>query len=462
MKNTVEAVKYGISTLKVSPNEMFSLIESSKGYEGNDYKRWLANEIIKIAEKDGIGFSQLLVKKLAIVSEIMENVDVSIKPEWLDTFKSMLSVDNIVSVNFDEIGSPLEDIDWYSGIDLIFDRSFSDKLPVFAGDYAFVAKLESDPCDKSSELFKFAKEHNIVPKNKGSLLLLRMCNYVEAGEIGNEFKFAFFVNTGFLYDIDNKDIVSFFLKYFNYDGIVIDSSELLTDVSHKNQYAFVVCTPRTGTLSQSSFILSEKAIVEGKLVTVSDKRRYSRSPLSAYDNLPNEGKPIGELLLTGNSLKAFSIDGNERLNSVLITDKNFKEAVVIYSVWWSLKYCGFSTGIKELLTGSQDFEELYYNCLPLFLFNTESYFSGENNIFDVTTSEFIKNELESAEVHFSYEAKELMSVCKGFLDFCGEDAKGKTFETIRAESVHDGLNNAYLLAINKLKEYICSMYRRME
>ena len=86
MKSTVEAVRYGIETLKVSPNEMFSLIESSQGYTGDDYKRWLANEIIKIAVKDGVGFSQLLVKKLAITSEIMENVDVSFKPEWLGVF----------------------------------------------------------------------------------------------------------------------------------------------------------------------------------------------------------------------------------------------------------------------------------------------------------------------------------------------------------------------------------------
>lgn len=462
MKNTVEAVKYGMETLKVSPNEMFSLIESSQGYSGDDYNRWLANEIIKIAEKDGIGFSQLLVKKLAITSEIMENVDVSIKPEWLSVFKKLLKSDKVISVNFDEVGEPLEDFDWYSGVDLMFDKAFADRLPKFDSSYAFVAKLESDACDKSSELFKFAKEHNIVPKNKGSLLLLRMCNYVDACEVGDEFKFAFFVNTGFLCDNENRDVISFFLRYFNYQGFVIDSSELLTDVSHKNQYAYVVCQPRMGTESQSSFIFSERAIKDNKLVAVSTKKRYSRSSQSALENLPNEGSVIGELRLHNNTLKAYTVVGDENLGAINITDKNFKEAVVIYSVWWSLKYCGFSTDIKELLTGSQDFDELYYNCLPLFLFNSESHFSGADNVFNVQTSDFIKNELEKAEVHFSYEAKELMSVCKGFLEFCGDDAIDKTFEIIRVEANHDGLNNAYLLALSKLKEYISSMYRRME
>ena len=57
MKNTREAIRYGIETLGVTPEEFFSLIESSNGYSGDDYGRWLANEIIKIAEKDNVGYS---------------------------------------------------------------------------------------------------------------------------------------------------------------------------------------------------------------------------------------------------------------------------------------------------------------------------------------------------------------------------------------------------------------------
>lgn len=458
MKNTVEAVKYGIETLRVSPNEMFSLIESSQGYVGDDYRRWLSNEIIKIAEKDGIGFSQLLVKKLSIVSSIMENVDVSIKPVWVKVFRKLLSSDTIVSVNFDEVGAPIEGFDWYSGVDLMFDKGFYNRLPKYEGTYAFVAKLESDACDKSSELFRYAKEYNIAPKNKGSLLLLRMCNYVEANDIGSDFKFAFFVNTGFLTDIENSDVISFFLRYFNYEGFVVDSSELLTDVAPKNQYAYVVCSPRgIGTVSQPCFVLAERAIKDNKVAVVSSKKRYSRGLLSAYASLPEEGKPLGSLLLGKTSLSAY----NTWDKGKVITDLNFKESVVLYGVWWSMKYGGFSTDIKELLTGSQDFEELYYNCLPLFLFNTDSHFGGAENVFDVTSSDFIIKELEAAEVHFCFEAKELMTVCKGFLDYCGEEVKGKTFEEIRVEANHDGLNTAYLTALSKLKEYICSAYRRM-
>lgn len=466
MKNTIEAIKYGMDVLKVSPNKMFSLLESSQGYTGDDYGRWLANEIINIAEKDGVGFSQLLVKKFAIISEILGNVDVSIKQEWLDTFKRLLGTENIVSVNFDEIGTSIEGLDWYSDIDLMFDKGFADKLPKFDGKYAFVAKLESDPCDKSSELFKYAKEHNIICKNKGSLLLHRMCNYVDANQLGSEFVFAFFVNTQFLCDVENRDTLSFFLKYFSCKGFVVDSSELLTSLTYENHYAFIVCTPRDSQSVQDGFVLTTRVLTDEGFKRVGKSKRYSRSVDSAFTDFKADGNVLGSLHFSNGVLKAHSLDNlsNNEVdtdNELPITDVNFREAVVVYAVWWSLRYCGFSTDIKKLLTGSTDFEDLFYNCLPLFLFNTDSYFVG-GSTFDVTTSEFIIKMLDEAEVHFSYEAKELMSVCKGFLDFCGDDVKGKTFEDIREEANHDGLNNSYLLALAKLKEYICSMYRRME
>lgn len=467
MKNTIEAIKYGMDVLKVSPNKMFSLIESSQGYNGSDYGRWLANEIIKIAEKDGVGFSQLLVKKFAIISEILGNVDVSIKPEWVSVFKKLIGTETVVSVNFNELGTTLEGIDWYSDIDLMFDKGFSDKLPKFEGKYAFVAKLESDPCEKSGELFKYAKEHNIVCKNKGSLLLHRMCNYVDANQLGSDFVFAFFVNTQFLCDVENKDTLSFFLKYFSCKGFVVDSSELLTSLTYENHYAFVVCTPRDGQAVQDGFVLSTRVLSDEGFKKVGNSKRYSRSNESAFNDLKLGGTTLGSIYFSNGLLEAHSWDDFENIDfgslrgEYPVTDANFREAVVVYSVWWSLRYCGFSTDIKKLLTGSTDFDELFYNCLPLFLFNTDSYFVGGCPL-DVTESEFITKMLDAAEVHFSYEAKELMSVCKGFLDFFGEEVKGKTFEQIREEANHDGLNTSYLMALAKLKEYICSMYRRME
>ena len=48
MNKVKDAIRYGIETLGVTPEMMFNLIESSNGYAGEDYSRWLANEIINI------------------------------------------------------------------------------------------------------------------------------------------------------------------------------------------------------------------------------------------------------------------------------------------------------------------------------------------------------------------------------------------------------------------------------
>ena len=62
MKKTVQAVKYALDTLHISPDSLFKLIETSQGYEGEDYNRWLAEKIIRTADSEGIPFTELLVK----------------------------------------------------------------------------------------------------------------------------------------------------------------------------------------------------------------------------------------------------------------------------------------------------------------------------------------------------------------------------------------------------------------
>ena len=106
MKYTREAIRYGIETLGVTPDELFSLIESSEGYDGDDYRRWLAARIIEVAERDGVGFTQLLVKKFAITQSLAEEYsDDGIKEEWLEYFNSVFSNFNVFSVGIEGIGS---------------------------------------------------------------------------------------------------------------------------------------------------------------------------------------------------------------------------------------------------------------------------------------------------------------------------------------------------------------------
>ena len=72
MKHIKDIIRYGVETLHVTPEQLFSLIESSNGYDGEDYKRWLSNQIIRLAEKEGMGYSQLLVKKFSIIQSLIE------------------------------------------------------------------------------------------------------------------------------------------------------------------------------------------------------------------------------------------------------------------------------------------------------------------------------------------------------------------------------------------------------
>lgn len=124
MRKTKSAIKYGMETLKLSSDELFKLIESSKDYVGSDYKRWLARKIIELAEKDGIGYSQLLVKKFNIINSIMEEVAEtdSIKEEFLDIFKSTLKGE-LYSNGFPYLGTELK-VDWGKGIDYDKNNSF--------------------------------------------------------------------------------------------------------------------------------------------------------------------------------------------------------------------------------------------------------------------------------------------------------------------------------------------------
>ena len=154
MRKAKSAVMYGMETLRVSPDELFKLIESSQGYDGDDYNRWLAGRIIEVAEKDGVQFSQLLAKKFVIVNEILEEVsDVqSIKEEFLDIFKSTLN-DTLYSVDFEGLGEAVE-VDWFTGLDLdsenekkyyiVYDRN-GNYIDVVIYDDSFCYKADIEP-----------------------------------------------------------------------------------------------------------------------------------------------------------------------------------------------------------------------------------------------------------------------------------------------------------------------------
>ena len=484
MKRTIEAVKYGIETLGISPNALFDLIKSSNGYDGDDYNRWLANEIIKIAEKDGVGYSQLLVKKFSIISSILDGVDVSIKKEWLDFFSSMLGVDSglVMSINFDGIGTKFEeDVDWYSDVDLMSEKFFSEgNLPEnlmsnLRGDseenFAIVAKLESDSCSKNSELFKSAKSVGVVCKNKGSMLLYRMCNLAEAWDLGTNFKFGFFVSTSFLSDEENIDIINLFLRYYDYKGIVVNSVNLFDETYLENKYVFVVCTPSEGVSAHDGFVFKEGIIKDSSVRILNTVRRYSRSNVSMLKFLqetPWSGTVLGYLDVPVGREHCCVVSNEESEDSIEITETNLKHIIVYFSVVRSLSKSGLSSDIKLVMDGHSEFDSLFYNCLPLFLFDVNSKFKKEDNVenfFDIEDYTFIQSLLSKGEVYYSYESKELLGICRGFMEYVKKEVgskNGLSFEEIRKEANHADLNEQYLSALVNIKDYIKSLYNKFK
>lgn len=467
MNNTVEAVKYGIETLKVTPDAMFSLIESSNGYTGDDYNRWLANEIIKIAEKDGVGYSQLLVKKFSIIQSMSEESDATIRLEVLDKFKELIGCDNLYSIGFEFLGTPIEDVDWFNGVDYdSLNSYFVEELPndvkeaiVENNDIAFITRLSSSSCSKNCDMFKSAKELSISCKSEGSLLLYRMCSIIDTFNSSKNFKFAFLCNTDFLSSKENEGILKYFSQYFNLEGIVLKSNELFEDSYLSNSFAFVVCTPRdVGSDLQDGI----------ELKTNEGMKLYSRSTKSMLEKLIEDSEGISTMgddlvgymnVSRANNLYLTDEADSKARYSIPITMENLEEVVLYYCISKSLGFFGFSSEITKIMTGHSMYDKLYYSCVPLFLFDDENAISG------IQQSELALNLLEKGEIYFSYESKELVSTCKGFMDFLKESSglsAEEDFASIRREANHPELNELYISSLRNLKDYIKALYREVE
>lgn len=513
MKNTKDAIRYGIETLGVTPEEMFSLIESSEGYSGDDYSRWLAAKIIEIAEKDGVGFTQLLVKKFAITQSLAEEYsDDSIKEEWVSKIKELLGIETeeeraVYSVGMEDFGSELEDIDWFNGIDLdeVNGNFVSEKLPEeFRNDFlndnnvTLFCKLSSDSPDKGSDLFKELKTLGITCKSEGVLMLYRAIQLVKSHEsCTNNFRFAFLASSNFLTDKDNAGILKLFLSYFKYNGFVVDSTELLKDSFTKGRFVLVVCHPRTFKDDmQDGFVLGKAFMRDGTML-LEDTKRYSQSEHGMLEYLErtslkymtdivcvsgDEGlecgfgceRAYGYLVYNDSGYLSVASLPKKGYKCLPIIKENFTDVVIYFSVVKCLKGFGFATGIGELISGHALYEELFYNCLPMFLFGPDNV-CCDNGVFSLNgttcrlenklafANEFVSGLLENGEVAFSFEAKQLLDIVKTCYEKKpeGYNMVGKTFGDLRVELDNDDIIKQYLTATIALGDYINTLYRKM-
>ena len=490
MKNTIDAIKYGLETLNVTTKEMFNLVESSKGYDGDDYKRWLANEIIKIAEKDDIGYSQLLAKWFNLIQSIIEEYsDDSIKKSFEEKIEEYISNDVVYTVGMSsekDYGVKGDDIDWGNRVDLPFNYDFIEGLPDDLKDgllenkgvTIFLKVNSKSTFKKSSDIVTDAKINGISIKNYESMMFYRMCTLMRAlDEQGTKFKFVFIADTKVLYDKENADIIKYLLSFFNYEGFVVNSKDLYEGSFTSEEYAIVKCTLR-GMYDeiQDGFLLRRAEEVDGKFTLVGREKRYSRGgdmfdSLAGYKLGSSEEKGIGYLCKGIKDRTAYlSTLPVDEANCVPITKKNLNKVVSYFGVSQAMVNSGVSGDITDIIDGHPDFKVLVNNCIPLFLFDVNSEFcqvsNSIKNPYDLFESDFVKNLLDRGSVYFSFESKEFVSVCKNILTCYnlkhGEESKvGKSFNDMRVACENEDLNKAYFNSLSRCKEFISSLYKKM-
>lgn len=516
MKNTIDAIKYGLETMNITPKEMFSLIESSNGYDGDDYKRWLSNEIIKLAEKDGIGYSQLLAKWFNIIQSIIEEyADESIKECYNNKILDMIKNTSVYTVGISEennnYGVSLDEIEWGSKVDLPYNLDFIESLPTDLGTALsedkgvtfFVRFNPKSTFKKNCDLVVDAKMNGISIKNQDALMMYRMCTIVRALEdMCSNFKFVFMADTSFLYNIENAEVIKYFLSFFKYTGFVVNSKDLYAGSFTSEEYAICECTPRgISDKVQDGFELMKGIEIDGKVVAQGKMKRYSQgsnmlealykeSPLVNYvDNVPIIDKGLNVVGIGKGIKSAYGylckgdIDRNAVLTSypikgtnyIAITDENLMRIISYYGVTQSMDNSGLFSGIDEIIDGHPDYMQLVSNCVPIFLFDINSRFcdlgvvknkSGKDirlkNRFDINNSDIVKKLIDKSSVYFSYEAKELMDVCKKYLNRVEDvDLTKCTFEGIRNKVNDEDLNRAYFNTLSRCKDFISSLYRNM-
>ena len=516
----MDAIKYGLETLNVTPKEMFSLIESSNGYDGDDYKRWLANEIIKIAEKDEVLYSQLLAKWFNIIQSIIEEyAEDSMKKCYEDRIMEQLANNSIYTVGITNdncvYGERVDDIDWGSKVDLPFNLDFIECLPEEMreglednkGVTIFVKFNPKNTFKKNSDLALDAKMNGVFIKSHDALMMYRMCTIARAlDDMCSNFKFVFMTDTKFLYDPENADVIKYLLSFFKYNGFVVNSQDLYTGSFTSEEYAICECTLRGPEDSvQDGFVLRKGIEEDGRVVLSGTAKRYSGgsnmfetlyklyNPDTYTDNVPqlNKENEVVEVCkgivgaygyLCKGSMDRSAILSNYPIKDtkyIAITDENLQKVIAYYGVAQSMDNAGMFLDIDDIIDGHPDYASLVGNCVPLFLFDVNTKFCDLGTVtnkrgnpvrlvnkFDVTSSEVVKRLLDESSVYFSYEAKELMGICKGFLDYFvdnfGEDMTGKTFEQIRREANNDSLNKSYLNVLSRCKDYVSSLYRQMK
>lgn len=455
MKKTVQSVKYVLDNLHLTPDELFQLIETSQGYTGDDYNRWLANQIILVAESEGIPFTELLVKKLKILAQLMSDADDGIS-ELVDNFISE-NIDNVdtvydfTGISYSRTTESVEEFDWFNGINLI-DGTLSENN---TDNSTYVGILDSKGIGKS-EITLSAKSMGYSLSSKGAGMLLRFILMDDLLEPINN-TYVFISDSAFFKE--NSEITEFFMQRFDLvKSVYLNKLDTMSSSFASGMNLITIWKSYSSRRESVDFISAESLVEGGK-----EKLFYANKSDLAIDFLTSSGDSIsiseidydlssqGTRDVEESPLNAYlSVNGTQSVadfpisgSSLVypISKDNLEEIIVYFAASKSLEGTwGYGRGLGRVCNGLEGYQSLVANCLPIFLFSPNSLFSNSDVKSNFSYNSDLVNDLHDMYSPFmTFEAKVLWDLVKSYSDAMVNQVEG--LDGFSFYQIRKGLNN---------------------
>lgn len=474
MKKTVQAVKYALDTLHISPDSLFKLIETSQGYVGEDYNRWLAEKIIKTADSEGIPFTELLVKKLKILAEIMSNSEEGISQLVDDFISERLSgvetVYDFSGLGYSGTTDSQEDFDWFNGINPMEE----DILVNNTDNSAYVGFLDSKGAGKS-EVTLTGRSMGYSMDSKGGAMLLRFILMDEALEPTNN-TYIFISDAAFFKE--NSSITKAFMNQFDLvEAVYLNKLDTMPSSFASGLDLITVWKTYSSDRESVSSISATDLLKGGNpKLFYADSEELEIDYLGFSDLVDEVSEMDFELELSDDTYDIsksdfhayLSVNGTQRVadypitGSELvygITEENLRSIIVYFAGSKSLEGTwGYGRGLKRVCDGLEGYSSLVANCLPIFLYSPDSLFANieEKSNFDYS-SEFVAKLYEEYSPYMSFESKVLWDLAQEYskaMTNGTEGLEGYSFFQIRKGLMDDRFEKVYQEKYESVKSYV--------
>lgn len=486
MRKTIQAIKYALEELHLTPDKLFQLIESAQGYEGDNYELWLANKIIGVAEYEGMPFTELLVKKLKLLSSLRSNEEEGVS-QVVDNFIKNAVSDYSFVVDFSGLDldylNDSSDFDWFNGLSLV-DGTLNE---LNDSNTAYVGFLDSAGAGKN-EVSLTGKSMGIPITSKGGAMLLRfllMDDQVEP--TGNTYVF---ISDSSFYRENPQITKEFFNRFSLVDAVYLNKSETKQGSFASGLDLITVWKTYSdggydyyeteGKYSESELVIMESndVILGRSLVKPNvfpNKYFYADSEILMSDILKEyliDSEEDEQVTLVNLDLQVedafdlpksdlgayLSINGTQRVcdypiacstDYIPINRSNLESIITYYACSQAMEGTwGYGKGLGMVLNGLEGYESLVANCLPIFFFGWNSLFnSTEGQESNFLPNGELANELyEKYNSFMSFESKVLWTLGTDYSKAMIEktlELKGSTFYQIRSKLKDSSFERVY-------------------